>query len=119
MRKIVMTLVAFMTMTMAFAGNSDAKSFHETDAYDMHVNIRRLGTTLGLTIDQMDAVKYVHKMFRTDMLDASKASADKKAEKVNEAVEKNLTYMSYVLDKKQMAKYTTLINTTLANRGLK
>ena len=41
MRKIVMTLVAFMTITMAFAGNSDAKSFHETDAYDMHVNIRR------------------------------------------------------------------------------
>ena len=27
MRKIVMTLVAFMTITMAFAGNSDAKSF--------------------------------------------------------------------------------------------
>ena len=119
MRKIVMTLVAFMTITMAFAGNSDAKSFHETDAYDMHVSIRRLGTTLGLTLDQMDAVKYVHKMFRTDMLDASKASADKKAEKVNEAVEKNFTYMSYVLDKKQMAKYTTLINTTLASRGLK
>ena len=48
-----------------------------------------------------------------------KGDTDKKAEKVNEAVEKNLTYMSYVLDKKQMAKYTTLINTTLANRGLK
>ena len=119
MKKIVMTLVAFMTMTMAFAGHSDAKSFHETDAYDMQVNIRRLGTTLGLTIDQMAAVSYVHKMFCAEMLDASKASADKKAEKVNEAVEKNLTYMSYVLDSKQLAKYTALINNTLANRGLK
>lgn len=119
MKKIVMTLVAFMTMTMAFAGNSDAKSFHETDAYDMQVNIRRLGTTLGLTLDQMDVVNYVHNMFCAEMLDASKASTDKKSEKVSEAVEKNLTYMSYVLDSKQLAKYTALINNTLANRGLK
>ena len=116
MKKIVMTLVAFMTMTMAFAGNSDAKLFHETDAYDMQVNIRRLGTTLGLTLDQMDVVNYVHNMFCAEMLDAS---TDKKAEKVSEAVEKNLTYMSYVLDSKQLAKYTALINNTLANRGLK
>ena len=57
MRKIVMTLVAFMTITMAFAGNSDAKSFHETDAYDMHVNVRRLGTTLGLSSGHGEAVK--------------------------------------------------------------
>ena len=53
------------------------------------------------------------------MLNASAAHDDEKAEMVDAAVKRNLTYMAYVLDNSQMKKYTSLLNTTLKNRGLK
>lgn len=37
---------------------------------------------------------------------------------MDSAIEKDMKYMSYVLTPEQFDKYQTLINTTLANRGL-
>lgn len=118
MKKIVMTLVAVLSMTMAYADNANAKVTEMSNAYDMHVNIRRLATTLGLNLDQMESVDDLYRNFCAEMMNASVANDDEKAEMVDKAVKKNITYMSYVLDSKQLKMYTSLINTTLQNRGL-
>ena len=119
MKKIVLTLVAMMSMAMAFAGNANAKATEMENAYDMHINIRRLATALGLNLDQMESVDDLYGNFCAEMLNASAAHDDEKAEMVDAAVKRNLTYMAYVLDNSQMKKYTSLLNTTLKNRGLK
>jgi hypothetical protein len=38
---------------------------------------------------------------------------------VEKAVNKDLAYMNYILNKDQYRKYVMLLNTTLTNRGLK
>ena len=119
MKKIVLTLVAMMSMTMAFAGNTNAKAAEMENAYDMHINIRRLATTLGLNIDQMESVNDLYNNFCVEMLNASAAKDEEKSEMVDAAVKRNLTYMAYVLDNSQLKKYTLLLDTTLKNRGLK
>ena len=119
MKKIVLTLVAMMSMTMAFAGNTNTKAAEMENAYDMHINIRRLATTLGLNTDQMESVNDLYNNFCVEMLNASAAKDEEKSEMVDAAVKRNLTYMAYVLDNSQLKKYTLLLNTTLQNRGLK
>lgn len=119
MKKIVLTLVAMMSTTMAFAGNTNAKAAEMENAYDMHINIRRLATTLGLNMDQMESVNDLYNNFCVEMLNASAAKDEEKSEMVDAAVKRNLTYMAYVLDNSQLKKYTLLLNTTLMNRGLK
>lgn len=119
MKKIVLTLVTMMSLTMAFAGNADAKATEMNNVYDLHINIRRLATTLGLNLDQMESVEDLYRNFCMEMLNASVADKDEKADMVDNALKRNLTYMSYVLDTKQLKTYTTLINTTLTNRGLR
>ena len=42
MKKIVLTLVALMSMTMTFAENENAASMNAAEAYDMTVNINKL-----------------------------------------------------------------------------
>lgn len=46
MKKIVLTLVAMMSMTMAFAGNTNAKAAEMENAYDMHINISIFAASL-------------------------------------------------------------------------
>ena len=42
-----------MSMTFTFAENLESNETAATNAYDMSVNIRKLGEALGLTTDQM------------------------------------------------------------------
>lgn len=119
MKKIVLTLVAMMTITMAHAENEAGNMTEATKAYDMSVNIRRLAVTLGLTIDQMEAVQDIHQQFCNEMMLAAHANDDERAELTDKALKKDIRYMRYVLDEKQYKKYLTLLNVTLANRGLR
>ena len=119
MKKIMMTLAAVMSMTMAFADSENVKAAKISNVYDMSVNIRRLAVTLGLNLDQMEWVGDLYKSFCSEMLDASDAPENEKNEKVKAALSENLIYMSYVLNDKQFEKYATLMDVTLRNRGLK
>jgi len=103
-------------MTAAFAGNEDAKKIHE--AYNMQVNYYRLGTALNLDDVQREKVEYIHDMFCNDMRRVSYTSADKRQDKFDKAVKKDLRYMRSVLDNEQYRTYVKLLNATLANRGL-
>lgn len=117
-----------LSMTMAFAGNNEKdanKSVNAAQAvavaapnYDMTVNYRVLGTTLGLDDYQMEAVQIVHNNFVRDMDKAAQADAAQRKKLVKAAAARELQYMGYVLNDKQYSKFNTLLNLTLSNRGL-
>lgn len=129
MKKIVLTLAAMFSMTMAFAGNSD-KHGNETQKapevtvanmvkkYDMSLNYSSLASALQLDNYQMEAVQIVHNKFVGEMNEAAKADASERSTMVKQAADKELKYMSYILTRDQCRKFNTLLNVTLNNRGL-
>ena len=118
MKKIVLTLVAVLTMTSAFAAKTSNSTNEELQAYNMTVNYSKLGDALDLTADQIDAMKDIHKIFCAEMMNAASADNSEKSDLVYKAVGKDLKYMSYILTNKQLEKYKLLLKTTLVNRGL-
>ena len=133
MKRLYLTVVALLSMTMTFAGDKngmDAAGANpaatsatmakadSTASYDISYNLRRLGETLGLTIDQMNSVEALNRIFRGDLKTAAEADKANRKALMDSAIEKDMKYMSYVLTPEQFDKYQTLINTTLANRGL-
>ena len=119
MKTIVLMVVAMLSMTMSYAENENANNTQSVEAYDMSVNIRKLAVTLGMTVDQMEAVEEIHRTFCAEMMFAAHANKDEREELVEKAVKKDARYMSYILDRDQYRKYLILLNTTLRNRGLK
>jgi hypothetical protein len=119
MKKIVLMLVAMLTMTMANAENEDKNTTQVANAYDMTVNMRKLAVALGLTMDQMEIVQDIHHQFCNEMMLVSAVQGDERNELLEKAVKKDLRYMHFVLNEKQYNTYEMLLNTTLVNRGLK
>ena len=119
MKKIVLMLVAMMTMTVANAENENNNTVQAANAYEMTVNMRKLAVTLGLNMDQMEAVQDIHHQFCNEMMLASQAEGEERDTLMEQAVKKDVRYMSYVLDKNQYRTYLLLLNTTLHNRGLR
>ena len=109
-------MVALMSMTMTFAEN---EGMNATEAYDMTVNMKKLSQALGLTMDQVESVAEVHKTFSSEMMFAAQYGKDERTKMVEKAVNKDLAYMNYILNKDQYRKYVMLLNMTLINRGLK
>lgn len=107
------------TMTMSFAENENNNAVENVQAYDMTVNMRKLAVTLGLTLDQMEAVQDIHTAFCNEMMLAATAQKDERKDLVDKAVTKDVRYMSYILNEKQYRTYLMLLNATLYNRGLR
>ena len=119
MKRLFLAVVAMLSMNLAFAENEESNMMNVANVYDMDVNIRKLGETLGLSFDQMESVSDIHRVFCGEMMVASQSHKDDREKLVEQAVNKDLKYMSYILTPKQFDKYTILLNTTLNNRGLK
>ena len=124
MKKIVLTLVAMMTLTMANATEenttvvNDLEVKKEPSLYDMSVDYTKLAMCLGLDVEQINVVKYIHGTFCKDMKIAATASEAERKELTDKAIARDLQYMRYVLTEKQYSRYDTLLNNTLHNRGL-
>lgn len=119
MKRLFMAVaVAMLSITATFAAEENAANVNNVNAYDMSVNIRKLGVTLGLTLDQMESVSDIHRNFCGEMMLASQADSDERQALVEKAVTKDLKYMRYILTDDQFGKYRVLLNTTLNNRGL-
>ena len=116
MKKIVLTLVALMSMTTIYAEN---EGMDTTEAYNMTVNMKNLARTLNLSKDQVESVAEVHKTFSSEMVFAAQYGKEERTKMVDKAINKDLAYMNYILNKDQYHKYVMLLNVTLANRGLK
>ena len=108
-----------LSMTMTFAETENVANVTEAETYDMTINMRKLSVALGLTEDQMEAVETIHDTFNAEMKFAAHYSTKEERDaQVKKAVEKDIKWMNYVLDKEQYRKYLLLLNTTLNNRGL-
>ncbi len=125
MKKIVLTIVAMLSMTMAFANDrsSESNALEASNAaieqnYDMNINLHSLISTLDLYSNQVEAFEYAHNQFVADMNKAGKADVADRKNLVRKAAIKELKYMSQILDNEQYRKFNTLLNMTLTNRGL-
>ena len=118
MKRLFLMTIAMLSMTMTFAENEETKNVTNVEAYDMNVNMRKLSVALGLTLDQMEAVENIHSTFSAEMQLAAHADENDRQAMVSKAVERDIKWMHYVLDKKQYRTYLMLLNTTLHNRGL-
>lgn len=113
-----------MTLTMANATEenttvvNDLEVKKEPNLYDMSVDYTKLAMCLGLDVEQINVVKYIHGTFCKDMKIAATASETERKELTNKAIARDLQYMRYVLTEKQYSRYDTLLNNTLHNRGL-
>ncbi len=119
MKKMILTMIAMFSMTMTFAENENMNALNSTEAYDMTVNMDKLSNALGLSKDQVEGVAEVHKTFSSEMVFAAQYGKEERAKMVEKAINKDLAYMNYMLNKDQYRKYVMLLNVTLANRGLR
>ena len=119
MKKMILTMVAMLSMTMAFAEGENVSSVNNVAAYDMSCNMNKLAAALSLTADQREAVENIYETFTAEMMFAAEYySNDQRKEMVNKAINKNVAWMNYVLNDKQRRTYLMLLNTTINNRGL-
>jgi Spy/CpxP family protein refolding chaperone len=119
MKRLFLTMVAVLSMTMTFAENENAASLNSTEAYNMTVNMNKLAKALNLTTDQYESVAEIHKTFSAEMMFAAQSKGEERNKMVEKAIKKDLAYMDYVLSKDQYRKYVKLLNVTLLNRGLR
>ena len=63
MKRLFLTMVAVLSMTMTFAENENAASLNSTEAYNMTVNMNKLAKALNLTTDQYESVAEIHKTY--------------------------------------------------------
>jgi hypothetical protein len=114
-----MVVVAMLSMTMTFAENENAANLNNAEAYNMTVNMKKLGQALNLSKDQVESFAEIHKTFSAEMMFAAQATGEERQKMVDKAIGKDLAYMNYILSQNQYRKYVMLLNMTLINRGLK
>ena len=116
---MILTMVAMLSMTMAFAEGENVNSVNNVAAYDMSCNMNKLAAALSLTADQREAVDNIYQTFAAEMMFAAQYySNEQRNEMVKKAISKNVAWMNYVLNDKQRRTYLMLLNATLNNRGL-
>jgi hypothetical protein len=119
MKRLFLTVVAMLSMTLTFAENENMNSVNNAEAYNLSVNIDRLSKALGLEDDLKEAVAEIHKTFCAELVFATQYDKEERDARVDAAIKKDLGYMNYLLNPEQYKKYVMLLNVTMSNRGLK
>ena len=97
MKKIILTVVATMMMTISFAETTNTR-------------------TLDLTDNQMEAVKVISDNFNDELISASTARRFQRHALIQQAIRKDAKQMRNVLNDKQFNTYMQLLGATLQNR---
>ena len=118
MKRLFLTVVAMLSMTLTFAENENMNSVNTAEAYNLSVNINQLSKALGLADDQVEAVAEIHKTFCSEMMFATQYGKEERDARVDAAIKKDLGFMNYILNRDQYRKYVMLLNVTMVNRGL-
>lgn len=118
MKRLFLTVIAMLSMTMTFAADENLNSTNSLQAYNMEVNYTKLGEALDLSSDQLEAVKDIHHEFCVNMQCIAAASENSRPAMLKNAINIDLRFMRSVLSQKQYKRYLLLLNTTLLNRGL-
>ena len=115
---MMMTLVAMLSMTTAFAEGENTNAVNNVEAYKMDVNMDKLSQVLHLAVDQREAVQNIHHIFNTEIAYAAQYGNNDRDAMVKRAIDTDVKRMRAVLNNEQMRIYLILLNTTLNNRGL-
>ena len=115
MKKIVLSMMLLMSMTVAMADNDNNEAANS--AYEFNVNVYKLGSTLGFSSDQYTFMADVMEAFSDDMKLAGCASTEDRKGLAHMAIQRNLSAVRTLLTKKQYRKYLMLLNATINNRG--
>ena len=115
---MILTLVAMLSMTTAFAEGEMAMGTSNMEAYELNVNMDKLSEALNLADDQKEAVADIHHTFASELMFAAQYNANDRKKLVARALDNNIKWMRYVLDENQFRTYRVLLNTTVNNRGL-
>ena len=118
MKNIILTIVAMLMMTTAFAENENTTEVSNLEAYDMNINMNKLSNALNLSEDQKEAVENIHYVFNTEMMYAAKYGSTDRDAIVKRAIDTDIKRMSYVLNDTQMHKYMEILKSTIRNRGI-
>ena len=115
---MILTMVAMLSMTTAFAEGENAASVENMEAYDLNINMNKLSKALNLADDQKEAVAEIHHTFAAELLFAVQYGKNERKALVDRAIDNDVKWMRYVLNDEQMHVYLRLLNTTINNRGL-
>ena len=115
MKRFGLSLVAAICMTVStFAGENQPT----VAKWEVNINVYKLSQYLNLNSDQSEEVANICDYFSDQIWEATTTKKDKQA-KLRNAVYGNLKLMKQTLTSEQYAKYATLINITLQNKGIK
>ena len=115
---MILTMVAMLSMTTAFAEGENAASVENMEAYDLNINMNKLSKALNLADDQKEAVAEIHHTFASELMFAAQYGKNDRKAFVDRAIDNDVKWMRYVLNDEQMHVYLRLLNTTINNRGL-
>ena len=115
---MIMTLVAMLSMTTAFAEDENTNAVENVEAFKMEVNMDKLSDALHLDWNQRHAVENIHHVFNTEISYAAQYGKNDRDAMVKRAIDTDVKRMRSVLTNEQMRTYLLLLNTTLNNRGL-
>ena len=118
MKKMILTLVAMLSMTTACAEGDNTNDRANVEADKIDININKLADALNLGDDQKEAVENIHHVFSTEMTYAAQYGNSEREAMVKDAINTDVKRMRRVLNAEQMKKYLMLLNITLNNRGL-
>ncbi len=116
MKKIILTVVATMMMTISFAETNNVNAVKNVDNSGLTFDLRRLAVTLDLTDTQMEAVKVISDNFNDDLISATTATRFQRHALIQQAIRKDAKQMRNVLNDKQFNTYMQLLGVTLQNR---
>ena len=124
MKKMIMCIV--MMLSMIFTANAgemnSAANAEEMNANAFHVtvNTKALNKTLDTNNDQAEAVTTVMSLLDNQTMCVMTETNDETRKKMlANAVNENVKLMRSILNDMQYKKYLSLLNATMANRGLK
>ncbi|SEF68043.1 hypothetical protein SAMN05216354_1141 [Xylanibacter ruminicola] len=115
---MILTMVAMLSMTTAFAEDEKVAEVKNAEAYELNINCDKLAQTLKLDGFQKDAVENIHKTFASELMFAAHYGNSDRDSMVEKAIKNDVKSMRRVLDEDQMHTYLRLLNATINNRGL-
>lgn len=134
MKKILLTIVALMAVTVSFAETKSTNNENVENSYigfdrinfdklnaerfDMSCDMRRLASVLDLNEWQMEAVEAIQNSFTNEMQEIASVRGPQRRHMVHQAVRKDARQMQRVLNDKQFDTYMTLLGATLQNKHL-
>ena len=116
MKKIILTVVAAMVMTIGYAKTQKTTAVKNVDNYSITFDLRRLAVTLDLTDYQMEAVKVISDNLNEDLVSAATAKRFERPALIHKAIQKDAHNMRNVLNDKQYETYMKLLGATLQNK---